>query len=136
MIKSTNQNKRKLKGETDLEVKIKVFDLQKMMEGFILEQNCRGNSKATVEYYEGNISRFISYLDEQRIASDTSSICKLEIQKYILHLKTTKRWSNSEYIKSEGKISSKSFQTYIRAIKAWIAWMEEEGYLDKMFQQK
>ncbi len=131
MIKSTNQKTRKIKVESDLEVKIKEFDLQRMMEGFILEQNCRGNSKATVKYYEGNILRFISYLDEQKIASDTSSITKLVIQKYILHLKTSKKWVNSEHIKSEEKIASKSIQTYIRAIKAWIAWMEDEGYLDK-----
>ncbi len=102
-----------------------------MMEGFLLEQNCRGNSKATVKYYEGNILRFISYLEEQKIGTDTSSITKEQIQKYILYLKNTKKWVKTEKIKSTEQIASKSIQTYIRAMKAWIAWMEEEGYLDR-----
>jgi hypothetical protein len=40
------------------------FDLKRMQDGFILEQSCRGNSAETVKYYEGNIRRFIEYLDK------------------------------------------------------------------------
>ena len=64
-IKSTNQKTRKLKGRNCYEDEVEVFDLQRMMEGFLLEQNCRGNSKAIIKYYEGNILRFISYLEEK-----------------------------------------------------------------------
>ena len=129
MIKSTNQKTRKLKGRNYYEDEVEVFDLQRMMEGFLLEQNCRGNSKATVKYYEGNILRFISYLEEQKVDTDTSSITKEQIQKYIVYLKNTKKWVKTENIKSNEQIASKSIQTYIRAMKVWITWMEEEGYL-------
>jgi hypothetical protein len=32
--------------------KQKYFDLQKMKDGFLLEQKCRGNSEETVKYYD------------------------------------------------------------------------------------
>jgi len=38
-------------------VKQEFFDLQKMKDGFLLEQKCRGDSGETVKYYEGNIYR-------------------------------------------------------------------------------
>ena len=38
----------------------------KMMEGFLLEQSCRGNSKAMVVYYKENISQSMESVDGKR----------------------------------------------------------------------
>lgn len=113
-------------------VKQEFFDLQKMKDGFLLEQKCRGNSVETVKYYEGNISRFIRYLEEFKIDTDTSAITKDEIKRYIVYLKGTKKWEKTEFITSDKQLASKSVQTYIRALKAWVSWIEDEGYLDNV----
>jgi site-specific recombinase XerD len=97
MIKTRNQKIGKQSARNCQEDETQVFDLQRMMEGFLLEQNCRGNSKATVKYYEGNILRFINYLGEQGIEVDTSSITKQKIQRYILYLKSSKKWAKTDH---------------------------------------
>ena len=97
----------------------KVYGLEKMKDGFVFEQSCRGNSTATVEYYKGNIDRFVSYLEEQGLDKDTSSITKEQIKKYILYLKNAKKWSKTQRIESDGQLTSKSVQTYIRAL-TWL----------------
>jgi integrase/recombinase XerC/integrase/recombinase XerD len=57
------------------------------------------------------------------------SVSKDQIKKYILYLKKAKKWKDTEFIESDDMLSSISVQTYVRAIKAWISWMEEEGYI-------
>ena len=110
--------------------KINTFGLLEMMEGFLLEQNCRGNSVATITFYDDNIKKFINFLEAQGFALDTSSLTKVIIQKYILFLKTSKKWASLKHYKSDGLLSTKSIQTYLRAVKAWCAWQEEEGYIE------
>ncbi len=117
MIKKRNQKTRKQSGRYYQEDEIQVFELQRMMEGFLLEQNCKGNSQATVKYYEVNIIRFIGYLEEQGIDTDTSSITKQQIQRYILYLKSSKKWSKTDHIESSEQLTSKSIQTYIKHLR-------------------
>lgn len=132
MIKTRNQNAKARGGRDYQENEVQVFSLEKMKDGFLLEQSCRGNSNATVEYYKGNIYRFVTYLEEQGLATDTSSITKEQIKKHILYLKSAKKWAKTEHIESDEELTSKSVQTYIRALKAWSAWMEDEGYLNEI----
>jgi|BioPla2DNA2_1021312.scaffolds.fasta_scaffold13824_1 site-specific recombinase XerD len=131
MVMKKSNISRKLQRKLYQDYEIEVFDLQTMKEGFLFEQDCRGNSRATIQYYEGNITRFIAYLEEQDLPTDTSSISKEQIQKYILYLRNTKKWAKTAHIKSGEYLVSKSIQTYIRALKAWAAWMESEGYVEE-----
>ncbi len=116
--------------EANLASNRKVFSLDSMKEGFLLEQSCRSNTEATIQYYQSNINRFMRYLEENDLEFTTESISRDQIKKYILYLKKSKKWKDTENIESENVLSSISVQTYIRAIKAWISWMEEEGYVE------
>lgn len=131
MVMKKSNISRKLQRKLYQDYEIELFDLQTMKEGFLFEQDCRGNSRATIQYYDGNITRFIAYLEEQGLVTDTSSISKQQIQKYILYLRNTKKWAKTAHIKSGDYLVSKSIQTYIRALKAWAAWMESEGYVEE-----
>ena len=131
MVMRKSSIARKLGRKLYQDYEIELFDLQTMKEGFLFEQDCRGNSRATIQYYDGNITRFIAYLEEQGLDTDTSSISKEQIQKYILYLRNTKKWAKTAHIKSGEYLVSKSIQTYIRALKAWAAWMESEGYVEE-----
>ncbi|MDT3700186.1 MAG: tyrosine-type recombinase/integrase [Thermincola sp.] len=123
------RNVQKVKTTGELK-KCDSYDLDKMMDGFLLEQSCRGNSPATMVFYKENITKFIEYFEDQELELSTASITKEEIKKYILHLKSSKKWTKADHIKCNDTLSSKSIQTYLRAIKAWIRWMAEEGYVD------
>lgn len=116
--------------EANLASNRKVFSLDSMKEGFLLEQSCRSNMEATIQYYQGNIDRFMRYLEENGQEFTTENIFRDQIKKYLLYLKKAKKWKDTEYIESDDVLSSISVQTYIRAIKAWISWMEEEGYIE------
>lgn len=116
--------------EVNLAPNRKAFSLDSMKDGFLLEQSCRSNTEATIQYYQGNIDRFMRYLEETDQEFTTASISKDHIKKYILYLKKAKKWKDTEYIESDDVLSSISVQTYIRAIKAWVSWMEEEGYIE------
>ncbi len=131
MVRRKSSIAKKLGRKLYQDYEIELFDLQTMKEGFLFEQDCRGNSRATIQYYDGNITRFIAYLEEQGLATDTSSISKEQIQKYILNLRNAKKWAKTAHIKSGDYLVSKSIQTYIRALKAWASWMESEGYLEE-----
>lgn len=123
-VRKSESGKKNTGGENE-------YSLQKMKDGFLLEQSCRGNSKATIHYYQSNIERFLAYLEETETETDTSSISKEQLRKYIQYLKNAHKWQNSKYVKCEKPIAPKSIQTYIRAIRVWICWMEEEGYIQE-----
>lgn len=106
----------------------RVMSLEQLKEGFLLEQACRNNSKRTIQYYSENINRLIVHLQEQGI-SDADGLTKESIQRYIMHLRGAKKWSGMAQETSDG-ISSKSLQTYVRAIKVWLTWTYQEGYIN------
>ena len=95
-----------------------------------MDQSCRGNSEATIAYYKGNINRFLEYLNDQGLDTNTASVSKDQLKKYILYLKTMKKWRKNEFIESDKLLTTKSVQTYTRAIKVWFSWMEEEDYIE------
>ena len=115
MVMKKSSIARKLERKLYQDYEIELFDLQTMKEGFLFEQDCRGNSRATIQYYDGNITRFIAYLEEQGLDIDTSSISKEQIQKYILYLRNTKKWAKTAHIKSSEYVVSKSIQTYCKS---------------------
>lgn len=81
---------------------------------FLIEQQIRGNSKATVLYYSRCLGFFAEFNDlhSRNIASVTVSDCKA----YYLYL-TSKN------------ITTTTVQTYIRALRAFLSWCYSEGYI-------
>ena len=101
--------------------------LETLMESFLLEQSCRNNSSRTIGFYKENITRFLSFCASLELIYP-SQLTKETIQMYIQYLRNKKKWSGQNQEADEG-ISSKSLQTYIRAIKVWFVWLHEEGYI-------
>lgn len=94
--------------------------LQTAINGFLVEQKIRGNSKNTVQYYEVSLrlyARFIgSDLDLQEITLDG-------LRSYYLYL-------------SGQKLASITVQTYIRALRSFLSWCYEEEYTEDNFSEK
>jgi site-specific recombinase XerD len=86
--------------EANLTSNRKAYSLDSMKEGFLLEQSYRSNTEVTIQYYQGNIDRFMRYLEENDQEFTTASISRDQIKKYILYLKKAKKWKDTEYIES------------------------------------
>jgi integrase/recombinase XerC/integrase/recombinase XerD len=101
--------------------------LKEAKERFLEYQKLRGNSLKTIEYYEGNLSRLIEFLGDVEV--DTVSLEALH--SYIEHLRNKKRhMNNTFYTEKDGvKVSSISIQTYVRAIRAFLAWLYKHDHI-------
>lgn len=95
--------------------------LQQAQEAFLIEQQIRGNSPKTVLYYESNLSKFIAHVGNM----DLNEITLQTLQGFYLHL------SDKKYNRSTVTV-----QTYIRALRAFLAWCYAEGYVDTNFPER
>lgn len=101
-----------------------------LLESFLLEQKCRGNSDQTVKYYEHGIKKFIAFLEINGYEGDVSCINNDIIRSYILYLKNVKKWESSNHINAKKEpITSVSVQSYTRALKSFVSWLESENYI-------
>lgn len=88
---------------------------------FLIEQQIRGNSKATVLYYSRCLGFFADFngLSMRSIGSVTLSDCRT----YSLYLKGR-------------NIATTTLQTYIRALRAFLSWCYTEGYIPENITER
>ncbi|MCX7748410.1 MAG: tyrosine-type recombinase/integrase [Clostridia bacterium] len=101
--------------------------LEEAMNNFLDYHEAKGSSPKTIIYYRDNISRLIEFLGDK----DVNSITIEALRSYIVNLKNRKRHVNNVfYIEDESaRICSISLQTYIRAVRAFLAWLYKENYI-------
>jgi len=86
--------------------------LHAAIEEFLIEQQVRGNTQKTLKYYRQSLMCFASFAGQVELESVDLVTCK----KYYIHL--------------AGKgITTTTVQTYIRALRAFLTWCFNEGYL-------
>jgi len=108
----------------------KALAVSKLLQSFILDQRCRGNSIKTVKFYEHGVNKFIRFLEQNYGNDDIEYLTLDTIRTYILELKSCKKWDSSKHIETKDEpITSKSVQTYVRALKTFVSWCEEEGFI-------
>lgn len=112
------------------------FTVSKLIDDFLVYQQYKNNSPATIEYYKINLSMFSKYLTER----DISSIDEVDInvlRQYVLYLKNKPRHKNNTFSKpkTDESISSKSVQTYTRAIRCFLNYLYQEKYIHTDFNQ-
>ena len=96
------------------------MDIKHALEDFLLEQQFRGNSKKTVQYYETSINIFIRFAGAD---TEMDSIQIPLLRKYHAEL-------------TEKGLSSNTIQTYIRALRAFFSWCFEQEYMSKNLSEK
>ncbi|MDR1194547.1 MAG: phage integrase N-terminal SAM-like domain-containing protein, partial [Peptococcaceae bacterium] len=85
------------------------------IEEFLIEQQIRGNSSRTHEYYRQNLDRFACFLPAERKYIDSVSLA--DCKGYYLRLA------------GNPALTSSTVQTYIRAVRAFLSWCFEQRYL-------
>jgi len=88
--------------------------LQTAIEEFLVEQQVRGNSPRTVQGYLQKLKMFTRFTGVVPIEEISLSLCK----QYYIHLT------------SKGN-TSVTVQTYVRALRAFLTWCFNEGYISE-----
>jgi site-specific recombinase XerD len=91
---------------------VKKLKLSELLSAFLLEQRVRGNSEKTVLFYRRNVGYLISFLSD----ADADAVRLSDLQNYYLFV-------------SSRPVSSITVQTYMRAVRCFLAWAYREGYL-------
>lgn len=86
---------------------------------FLLDQQIRGNSPRTVEFYQSCIGLFASYAEETHVAEITLS----KLKGYYMHLHAR-------------KLASVTIQTYVRALRAFLSWCYQQEYIPVNLSEK
>ncbi len=98
-----------------------------LLEGFKYElgATCR---PATVEYYCGEIRRFLQWANATGVPSDIRLITKHHIQGFFHFLSTKCETGGS---KGNGQDTERLRWPYYRALRRFFSWVVREGYLDR-----
>lgn len=98
----------------------KTMTLQNAYNEFIITQKLKGNSEKTVEYYSNCILPFIKHFGND---FDISALCVSNVREYSLKLK-------------QRNITSNSFKTYLKGLKAFLTWLYNEEYICENLGEK
>lgn len=106
--------------------------LQGCLELFLDRCESENLSPATIQFYLGNIGRFVRFLaDEHNLENPSVEDFKAEyIKEYLFMAKSSKKWEAHLQIKTKKeKLSSQSLRTYARALRAFGNWLFMEGFI-------
>lgn len=88
--------------------------IQQAVNEFLIDQEIRGNSINTIDYYKRSLEYFMRFVTHEKVINDVKLInCK----EYYIYL-------------NQRDITTVSRQTYIRALRAFLTWCYNEGYID------
>ena len=107
--------------------------IQSLTKGFVLTQRTDCKSPRTIEYYEGNLKRFLWYAEKQQWSDDARLITEWNIREFLAYVSGEgKRWG----LNGNGSESSRQKATYCTVhhyycvLKAFFNWCVGEGFLD------
>jgi len=87
--------------------------LQNVINEFLINQEIKGNSKSTLDYYALTLGYFLDFMGADKPVPD---IILVDLNNYYLHLK-------------KRNVSSVTLQTYMRAVRSFLNWCYDEGYM-------
>lgn len=90
---------------------------------FVNEKEVSG-SVETVVYYQSNLLRFLQFLSPDGYETlPCSALTLLVVQNYV------------KYLRQERQIKNVSINTYLRAIRCFVNWLFDNGFLDTNFSR-
>ncbi len=107
------------------------LSLEKLAQGFLLCKEVEGRSPKTVSWYHDNLMRFCRFMHATGSERTVGDIGVDEARAFVRHLQTdVTRWQESTRIKDSQPLSALTVRGYVRALKAFWGWMEEEGHIE------
>ena len=94
--------------------------IQAALDDFLIEQQIRGNTPKTVQYYSLSVGLYARFVG---LDTPLQEITLNGLRAYYLHL-------------SERNISSTTIQTYIRALRSFLTWCYQQEYIPVNLSEK
>lgn len=125
---STETKKRRLASKLDIDRYDKCeYDTEYCFNGFLIEQVEKGNSKATIQFYQ----RFYKKYTECKMYLLQNIPLVSMKQLPIVHITDdTNTWQFMYYLETVCKVNKQTVNSYLRGYRAFGKWCEEEGYID------
>jgi len=108
------------------------LSLDSLIKGFVLTQRTDGRSQRTVEYYEGNLTRFLWYVEKEGWTNEARLITEWHVREFLGYIATeSQRWglSGNGSESSRRKASLSTLHHYYAVLKTFFNWCVKEGFL-------
>lgn len=110
------------------------IDLKTAIQQFLIDQELKGNTDKTILFYKKSLNYFVEFIGKD---VKVKEIQLADLKKYQFAIKSRPRFQNHPFKPTIDKpITSVSVQTYIRALRAFLNWMYEEGYITEDLSSK
>ena len=107
--------------------------LSSLVEGFVLSLAAEGKAPTTVNYYQGNLHRFLWYAKEHEWPDDPRAINAWKVREFLAYAGTARnRWgatgNGSENCRGPSKTGG---WRYYRTLRRFFNWAVSEGFVEK-----
>ena len=87
-------------------------------------------SDKTLEFYQDNISKFVTFCHDRYAAVYMSALPDSVLKDYVLFLRTRKKFEGHQFTpESDEAIKNSSVRTYTRAVKSFLNYCKNEHYI-------
>jgi len=99
---------------------------------FELHNRTENKSPRTVSWHNQVLNLFVRFLEERGHSRSLEVVSEREVREFILHLQEKKKYSDNPYFhEQDKKLSAYTVQNRVRSLKAFFAWLEDEGYTEE-----
>ena len=106
------------------------FTIDQLIKLYEVSNRAEGKSPKTVSWYSDILGLFAGYLHDECGQDEISIFTKDTVRNYILYLRERPRFQGHPFTPSNGKVSPKTVQGHVRALKAFSTWLYTEGYTE------
>lgn len=107
-------------------------DLAHLMEGYKLCAQSEGKSSATIAIVEASVHYIEEFLSTNGLSTDIERIGVRELRHFIVYLQGRQRFAQHRFTKpQQGHLSGHTVNGYLRAVRAFWAWAQREGFIDE-----
>jgi integrase/recombinase XerC len=104
------------------------LDTEALIQGYILNCHCEGKSPKTVNFYQGNLKRFLWYCRENNLPTNPADLMPLHFRQFLWHIYSEAvRWGS----RSSRSIrpAKKAATHYYHCLHIFFEWLTREGVI-------
>jgi len=106
--------------------------MEKLFYGYRLSSLSEGKSPNTIAIVEASVRYLMGFLSGNNLPSDVTEIGVDELRRFGAYLREQPRFAHHRFTKPQsGRLSGHTINGYMRALQAFWAWLEREGFIDE-----